>query len=321
MSNGSRDAAKPALVAVGIATRNRPEGLRRLLASLSRMEVPGNTTLMPVVVVNGDEQLPTVEGEAIVVREPQLGIPQARNRAIEVARDIDADFLAFVDDDEVVEPDWLVELLAGLRRHEADAATGPVISRLPPSTPRHVANHPIFAAVVRPTGSAVRDAYTGNLLVSAAVLARSDFRFDERLALTGGEDTELSRRLSGQGVRFVWIQNAVVIEDVPPIRANVRWLLRRSIQIGANRVQRLRLSGDSPSWFVCLAGSVLEVAIGLVGCLSWPVSRSTGLRLVGRGARGVGVLLALTGHNPHPYRSVDSALPRLHDGQGDWQTK
>ena len=57
--------------------------------------------------------------------EPIVGIPYARNRALEMAMAAD-DLIAFLDDDEVPSEQWLAELLRVWREYSADVVFGPV---------------------------------------------------------------------------------------------------------------------------------------------------------------------------------------------------
>src|SRR4051812_32400584 len=109
-------------ICVGIITYQRPEGLKRLLEGLNRLasdkcEAPS----LEVIVVDNDPAGPActfVEEASSDLNwplkcfvEPRRGIPYARNALVARAQEENADFIAFIDDDEVPEPFWLDELL------------------------------------------------------------------------------------------------------------------------------------------------------------------------------------------------------------------
>src|SRR3712207_291321 len=103
-------------VAICIATYLRPEGLWRVLQSLDALRFSSSPEPdVEVVVIDNDP-----DGSAGAtcerakgatrwpiryVHEPRRGISQVRNRAVEVTR-ATADFIAFIDDDEIAEPQW-----------------------------------------------------------------------------------------------------------------------------------------------------------------------------------------------------------------------
>jgi GT2 family glycosyltransferase len=120
-------------VTVAICTRNRPDWVDRCLASLERLR-PAPLALtegFEILVVDNappDERTKDVVNRRPAVRyvvEPRPGLNFGRNRALKEARGA---FLAYIDDDVVVDPGWL----AGLREAwsenpDAKAFTGLVL--------------------------------------------------------------------------------------------------------------------------------------------------------------------------------------------------
>ncbi|UCC32144.1 MAG: glycosyltransferase family 2 protein, partial [Phycisphaerales bacterium] len=108
-------------VAVCVITCRRPEGLQRLLRALNALTFRGDPPDIEVIVVDNDADTSAASVCDLLRRdlnwplryevEPQRGIPFARNRAVACAADT-ADFVSFIDDDEVPQPSWLDELLA-----------------------------------------------------------------------------------------------------------------------------------------------------------------------------------------------------------------
>ncbi len=126
--------AVPSLT-IAICTRNRPEGVQRLLASLSRLTVPSDACAdrspMEILVVDNapsddrTRDLVSQCPEVSYVREPQPGLNFARNRALREAR---GELLAFLDDDVVVDRGWLEGLCDAWNTNRDGAAfTGQVL--------------------------------------------------------------------------------------------------------------------------------------------------------------------------------------------------
>lgn len=114
---------------VAICTRDRPQLLRRCLASLA--ELPAQAGAVEVLVVDNAPSTPAAQDvvggfpSVRYVREPQPGLDVARNRALDETR---TPHIAFVDDDVVVDRAWLSGLSAAWADDpEAGAVTGLVL--------------------------------------------------------------------------------------------------------------------------------------------------------------------------------------------------
>lgn len=236
-------------VAVCVTSYRRPDGLFALLGALDALAFEGPAPQVRVVVVDNDadgsaravcdEARSWLRHPLCYVVEKRLGIPSARNAAVAAA--LDSDWIAFVDDDEMPEPGWLDELLRAAALHGADVVTGPVAPRFQEPPPRWIAEGRFFESQPLPQGAPRETAYTNNVLVRTSRLAALDRLFDERLT-PNGEDTELFSRLALGGARIVWAPRALVYEHVPPERATLGWLLRRSFHCGVavSRIARMR---------------------------------------------------------------------------------
>lgn len=115
-STDLRDVTTPPMTVV-VCTRERPEDLRRCLASLCRLRYP---TFEVVVVDNAPQSAATasVVDEIADVRvrrivEPRPGLSRARNTGLCAA---DTELIAFTDDDVAVDEWWLHALARGFAR-------------------------------------------------------------------------------------------------------------------------------------------------------------------------------------------------------------
>ncbi len=234
----------PVDVALCVITFRRPEGLSRLLDALGRLDVPAAVRLSVVVVDNDPEGSARTVVDAATTALPHTvryavesarGIPMARNRALKLALDLQPQFIAWIDDDEHPEPDWLCNLWETQNATDADVVMGPGVPLFEPGTPAWIQEPGLFDHVHFETG---RDfpyfyARTSGILVRASVVPAE--RFDERLALTGGEDRLFFTRIHRAGGRFVWDDRAVVHDHIPRSRATSGWLIRRWYRTGVTR--------------------------------------------------------------------------------------
>lgn len=299
-------------VSVCVATCGRPVGLRNLLGALEVLEIPARVRLQVVVVDNDSSGSAKSVCDEVVARhayslryvvEKRRGISFARNAALAVALS-DSDFVAFIDDDEAPESDWLAELLRVQGCYRADVVTGPCLPRYVESPPRWVLEGGFYERPRHPTGTLRHVAFTHNALVRAAVFDWLDRYFDESMALTGGEDEEFFTRVFAAGFQIVWADNAIVHESVPASRSTVRWLLQRSFRVGTSSAW-VQLKHHSTTPLRLLVHGVYCTLKGAGLALSLPLRDRAvavaGLRLL---SYGLGRIAGSTGYLHQEYRVV-----------------
>ena len=110
---------------VVVCTRDRPEELKRCLASLPQQTYPAREI---IVVDNASRDTRTrdvaLAARAIYVREDRAGLDIARNTG---ARRATSDIVAYADDDVLLHARWLERLVAAFDRPEIGAVTGLVL--------------------------------------------------------------------------------------------------------------------------------------------------------------------------------------------------
>jgi succinoglycan biosynthesis protein ExoM len=302
-------------LAVCVATLARPDGLRRLLESLGRLAPEPEATPARVVVVDNDgagsaravvDALTGFPWPIKYVVEPKPGISAARNTGVRHAGAVD--FVAFVDDDEWVDPSWLVELLRAQERTHAQVVVGPVIPAFEEiQPPGWVAKGRFFAAQTHAPDEQLHFAYTGNVLVHKSVLEPAGAPFNERFGLLGGEDTHFFMRVYLRGAKIVWAANARVYESIPAARMTVSWLLRREYRRGNTLSLCLRELEDSGPRRVKRVAHGLA-RLGQAGVLvvgSPAFGRQVLVRGLQRAAFGAGLI---TGLGAHSYREYGDSL-------------
>lgn len=183
-------------------------------------------------------KLPTAEVHA--AHEARLGIPFARNKVLDMAIEADCDFLAFIDDDEVVDPLWLKNLYAAIEDRRLDLVGGPVRTLAPTAELSMVKRKILGGLTSRATRiervAAMRTAskmdhtvsiVTNNWLVRLDFLRRTGIRFDEGLGLSGGSDIAIYREIRAAGGRTGWAPDALVYEEIPEDRLSLAYQFAR----------------------------------------------------------------------------------------------
>jgi glycosyltransferase involved in cell wall biosynthesis len=227
-------------ICVCICTHKRIGFLKRLLTELAVQETGGLFSYSVVVADNDRERsaAPVVDefvaaGSGIRVDycvQAQQNIALTRNTAVEHAH---GDFIAFIDDDEWPTRRWLLTLFRACRDSEADGVLGPVKPHFDEPPPRWVVSGRFYDRPTYPTGFVIdwKKGRTGNVLLKRRIFdaERQPFRPE----FLTGEDQDFFRRMIDKGFRFVWCNEALAYETVPPIRWNRTFMLKRALLRGA----------------------------------------------------------------------------------------
>lgn len=278
-------------ICIATVTRNRPCMLKNLLASYAAMRAPENIELHFIVVENNSEPnlqdiindfRRQVAGSTVQYEiEPNLGIAFARNHALEYALGIGADLLTFADDDEVVQPDWLVELLGERDAFNLDIVGSPVRFATVPYA--SVWERMIWAGLSKGIEKTERKAFrrrktgqagriliaTGSWMGSLEFFRRTGLRFDNALGLNGGEDWRLYRHARKIGAQTGWAPHAIAYETIPRDRLSLRYHFRRSkdgsavdirFKLANRRIVTLaRLPGSLAGRLIKLSGHLIAI--------------------------------------------------------------
>jgi succinoglycan biosynthesis protein ExoM len=256
-------------VDVLICTYRRPHVVETI-RSVATQDLPDGVSLRIVVADNDDAPSSqdrvrrAASGLDVPVEyrhAPRQNISVARNACLDAAR---GDWVAFIDDDETAERDWLARLLARAAETGADAVFGPALAEYPPEAPDWMRRQGVHANIPVARGGEVETGHTCNALLRRAGTPWRDERFDLGRGRSGGEDTEYFFRLRRRGARFAIAEDAVVREAVAPERLRLRWLLQRKFRMGQSfaaraqgRVARARLAGaaTAKATFCALRGA------------------------------------------------------------------
>ena len=216
-------------ICIAVCTRNRSTQLREALKSLAAL-TPSDDFQSHVLVVDNasEDQTKEVICDAtsaypqLQLRsayEPRVGYAFPRNRAIE---ETDATWIAFFDDDQIADPDWLIELWKTIERHDAVCVGGAVKLRFvdPSFDPG-----PYCRKMLGETDPNAREKQygpgfepgAGNLLVRKSVILNSgSFSADHA---GRGEDAIMFARMRDQH-HVAWFTPHAVIHHVIPAKRN-----------------------------------------------------------------------------------------------------
>ena len=228
-------------ISVCICTYKRPQMLSNLFSKLQD-QITENLFTYSAVVVDNDVNKSASDIVACWKKnatiqidyycEPQQNIALARNKAVQNAK---GNFIAFIDDDEHPDDNWLLHLFNTKIKYKSAGVLGPVIPYFEIEAPQWIIKGNICERKTFTTGTIIRnsnDTRTGNVLLDKQLFSNEKNLFDISYGKTGGEDTNFFSRMFNQGLEFVWCNEACVYETVPPERFRRTYYLKRSLMRG-----------------------------------------------------------------------------------------
>jgi hypothetical protein len=330
-SGAAGDGSRKLRICASAITRKRPRMLGTLLASLADLRAPEGAELCFLIVDNDGERSAAATvasfaaerspAEVHYVVEPQRGIPFARNRALAEAQAIGADYLAFLDDDEMADPDWLVGLLGAARSRGLELVGGPVhCACWGEAAPVGRWQRLIFDGIAwryRRKEKSASARYrkgtesdivivTNNWLLDLAWQKRTGLRFDESLRETGGSDVLFYRTAKKRGVKSGWCETAIVRERVPPSRARFAYQFDRARHQSMASFRRNHPTTTAGAAVGAVTSSILK-GVGCVVCVvALPFAGGAAfIQLARQSGWAAGRLQALAGRSSSLYSTDD----------------
>ena len=265
---------------VAFCTYNRAERLPSLVAALRAQKCPIPFEILAVNNNSKDNTLVVLEHLACepgvslrYVTEMEPGIVPARNRAIEEC--LAADYMLFLDDDELPHPGWLLAAHSALTQDGAECVGGRVVVNFAPSLrPPWLGDELLGFLAEVDYGAApfwIKDTstpvWTANVAYRVANFRadptlRFDVRYNRRGNIGGGEDAVMFRRLLEQGVKMRYAPDMLVEHFVEPWRLHRSYFLKLHYAAG-RRVGQFQ-SGEYPN--SVLGVPLFMVALALRQC-------------------------------------------------------
>ncbi|MGA2055049.1 MAG: glycosyltransferase [Bradyrhizobium sp.] len=302
-------------IVVCIPCFRRPEHLRQTLQSLVDQRTDRR---FAVVMVENDasacgsvpvasEFLRAGQLSGLCVVEPRQGNCHAINAAFETAQAMfpDAAHFLMIDDDEIASRDWLERMVGAAEATGADVVGGPVLQRFDDEAKRGLQRHPAFRPAYDASGPVPIIYGCGNCLIRRPVFDRlGSPAFDLRFNFLGGGDVDFFTRCRRQGMKFLWMAEAVIVETVPDTRTRPSWLALRGLRIGAINYHVQRKVAQTPWLRARLAAKVLALLpLSLFRAVRLFLTERKPLIALHPVIVAAGGLLAAIGIEPQPYKA------------------
>jgi len=265
---------------VALCTHNHADRLGRTLVDLGRLRHPGCDWELLVIdngSTDGTSCLLTEKGwrrsnlPVRVVREDALGLSNARNRAL---REASGEYIVFIDDDETPDVDWLRVYWETIETHRPDAFGGRIDVMFEGERPAWLQDDLLGFLGKLDHGEArwLTDQSTpifgGNFGFRRATFERVG-TFDRALGRkgarnSGGEDTELYRRLIAAGCKVRWVPEALIFHRIQSQKLARGYFLDLHYRQGRIEGARSRGSGSRlpPKYLVPQLFRAIRNALG-----------------------------------------------------------
>ena len=296
--------------AVLIPTFRRPESLRAALHSVAAQS--DLSQIERIIVIDNDPKasaMPVVqaftEGAPFpvqLVHAPDPGVSNARNAGVAMARD--AQFIAFLDDDETAHPDWLSALLETQAQTAADVVFGPICGQAPDAKPHQRAFiEEFFSRTSQDLSGVIDRTYgCGNSLMRVVTALSEPGPFAIEANETGGEDDMLFARLAAKGAVFAWAADAWVDEHAPAERATLAYVMKRAFAYGQGPSQT---AAEQKQWLAVMRwmaiGAGQFIFHGDVGVMLWLIRQPSAYPQLRKAVEGLGKLFWFKGFEPKLY--------------------
>jgi glycosyltransferase involved in cell wall biosynthesis len=262
----SATALPPLAIDIVICTYNRAACLDAVLTTLA-LQTCNDGVRWSVLVVDNASTDATAEvvaahratgrlPELLYVFEPTLGLTAARLRG---ARETTAPWIAFIDDDNFPDSNWLTAIARAVAAHgDAGGIGGKVILDWEVQPPAYLKEFG-FCFAVQDHGAAdcIVDSLAGaGMVLSRRALGDSGWLAQPLVAdrvgskLTSGGDVEMVQRVRAAGYDLWFIPDAVLRHRIPARRMTRRYLFRIIRELGASSavISLLTWPTDWSSW-------------------------------------------------------------------------
>lgn len=240
-------------VVLACYTEDRFDGITRALESIRKQSLE---PVKVIVAVDNNESLadrlrPEFDWVTVVLNQDDRGSSATRNRGVEF---VQSSIVAFLDDDETADEDWLRELAQPFSEESVVGTGGTYEAVWETGRPSWFPDE--FGWVVggsylgMPTETQeVRNVWAGNMAVrTAAFRAVGGFRtdFGKHQGIYVPEDTDLCIRLTAANEgRWIYVPAAVVNHAVPTDRSSFRFFVSRCFTEGRGKVLMSSRLGSS----------------------------------------------------------------------------
>lgn len=160
--------------------------------------------------------------------EVKNGLVRARNKCLEIVIKEGYDYFTFIDDDEYVGEDWLLNMYNCLIKNDANIVFGKIETVYPANCPDWIIRGKFFEKSNYKNGQKNIISATANVMIDSSIIIKEKEFFNIDFNKTGGEDTYFFKFYLKKGYQSVWCQEGVVYDRVLKERLYEKYIYLRA---------------------------------------------------------------------------------------------
>ncbi len=227
-------------ILICICTYKRNKSLMECLQSFNQTLIPHNIKISFLILDNSVnyDSFKIIENlkkkfkfKIHSAHEKKRGVVNARNRCLKISKKINCDYIAFFDDDCVIDKYWFRNVIKVIEEYKVNIITGPQLYINNYKKKKNLGE--LFEKKVKKKLSKVSWAATNNVIFKKSILSKTNIYFDKNLNKFGmGEDQLFFSKLNKKGQDIIWANNIKVYEKLHSHRTTNRWIRDRSYRLG-----------------------------------------------------------------------------------------
>ena len=273
------------------------------LKSLNILKIPKNCKLKIIFVLNPKIYISKNSFKYFlnkidysIVTSIKDNIPDSRNVFLKFLKNKNVQYAGFVDDDCVIDKNWLSNMIKFIDQNNCDIVGGPQYHEVKDKVFK---NYYDVLEPIRHHGQLVSWVATNNCIFSKKVFSKSKVFFDPKFASIGGSDQLFFSKLNKKKFVIRWNKKSFITEKFNFEREKKSWFLKRNLRYGysGNLIDK-KIYGKISLMIIVIK---LFYLISIASFLLFFPSRKNYIKVSFLFLRATGRLIGLLNYKPKKY--------------------
>ena len=210
----------------------------KILNDLNIIKIPEGYNLSFYLVVNSNRTklanllkkiITNKKIDISILNSIKKDIPNTRNIFLLKIKNMDLDYVGFLDDDCKINRNWIFLMTNFITKYKCDIVGGPQNHKFLDIKYKKLYN------ILEPSHSnkqTIKWVATNNCFFKKKILDKANLLFNKNLKNIGGSDQLFFRKLKKKGFSIMWNSKAIIEEYPQADRENYAWFLKRNFRYG-----------------------------------------------------------------------------------------